>query len=179
MRIVAGRFRGRVIHPPKGLPVRPTTDQAKEALFNILNNRLDFDGLKVLDCFAGTGNMSYEFLSRGVEDLLAIDADAGCVRFIQATFRELGATQAHVLRMNADRYFREAPVPYDLIFMDPPYAMPGQEELISSIFQGGWLAEDGLLILEHASNKPFTGLAEFVEMRKYGGSSFSFFESLK
>lgn len=176
MRIVAGRFRGRVIHPPRGLPVRPTTNQAKEALFNILNNRLDFDGLHVLDAFAGTGNMSYEFLSRGVENLLAIDADAGCVRFIQATLRELGATQARAMRMDAARYFKESPVQYDLIFMDPPYAMPGQEELIASIFRAGWLTEDGLLILEHASNKPFTGLAEFVEMRKYGGSSFSFFE---
>lgn len=176
MRIVAGKHRGRMIRPPKGLPVRPTTDQAKEALFNILSNRLDFEELAVLDGFAGTGNMSYEFLSRGVEKLVAVDADAKCVQFMQATFKELGHAEARAIKMSVERYFQGPPQTFDLIFLDPPYAMPGQDRLVMNILEGGWLAEEGVLILEHASSNQFTGLAEFVEVRKYGGSSFSFFE---
>lgn len=176
MRIVAGIFRGRVIRPPKGLPVRPTTDQAKEALFNILSNRLDFEDLRVLDAFAGTGNMSYEFLSRGVKELKAVDADARCVRFIEATFKELGAPHAQAIALRVEKFFQGPYEPFDLIFMDPPYALPGQEDLVSTALRGGWLAAGGTLVLEHSSLKDFRGLAEFVEMRKYGGSSFSFFE---
>lgn len=156
--------------------MRPTTDQAKEALFNILSHRVDFSEIAVLDCFAGTGNMSYEFLSRGVTRLTAVDADAKCVQFIQSTFRELGASNAKALKMPVEKYFQGQAEAYDLIFMDPPYAMPGQEALIERILHGGWLKPEGQLILEHASANQFGGLAEFVEMRKYGGSSFSFFE---
>ncbi len=176
MRIIAGKYRGRVIRPPKGLPVRPTTDLAKESLFNILNNQIDFDEMRVLDCFAGTGSMSYEFLSRGVGSLLAIDADAKCVQYITATLLELGASNATVQHMQVERYLAGTPEPYDLIFMDPPYALPRQDALISRIMDGGWLTREGLLVLEHASANDFSGLAYFTEMRKYGGSSFSFFE---
>ncbi|MBP6640539.1 MAG: 16S rRNA (guanine(966)-N(2))-methyltransferase RsmD [Bacteroidia bacterium] len=176
MRIVAGKYRGRMIRPPKGLPVRPTTDQAKEALFNILSHRLDFSEISVLDCFSGTGNMSYEFLSRGVKKLVAVDADAKCVQFIQSTFRELGAADMRAMKMPVEKFFQGKPEAFDLIFMDPPYAMAGQEALIAGILHSEWLASDGLLILEHASTNQFDSLAEFVELRKYGGSSFSFFE---
>ena len=165
-----------MIRPPKGLPVRPTTDQAKEALFNILSHRVDFSELAVLDCFAGTGNMSYEFLSRGVTQLVAVDADAKCVQFIASTFRELAAVQAKAIKMPVEIFFQGKPLPFDFIFLDPPYAMAGQEALIENIVRSEWLKADGLLILEHASTNQFAGLAEFVEMRKYGSSSFSFFE---
>jgi 16S rRNA (guanine966-N2)-methyltransferase len=176
MRIISGKFRGRVIRPPKGLPVRPTTDQAKEALFNILSHRMDFEDLRVLDAFAGTGNMSYEFLSRGVADLVAVDADAKCVQFIQSSFRELGAHGAKAIKQPVEKFFQGPVQEFDLIFMDPPYAMAGQDALVSHILAGGWLAADGVLILEHSSLQDFSGLAEFVELRNYGGSSFSFFE---
>ncbi len=176
MRIVAGKHRGRVIRPPKGLPVRPTTDQAKEALFNILSHRVDFSELAVLDCFAGTGNMSYEFLSRGIAKLVAVDADAKCVQFIQSTFVALSAANAKAIKMPVEKFFQGTPEAFDLIFLDPPYAMPHQEALIQGILHSEWLKADGLLVLEHASTNQFDGLAEFVEMRKYGGSSFSFFE---
>jgi 16S rRNA (guanine966-N2)-methyltransferase len=179
MRIVAGKFRGRVIRPPKGLPVRPTTDQAKEALFNILSHRLDFEGMRVLDACAGTGNMSYEFLSRGVTELVAVDADAKCVQFIQSTFRELGEKGARAIQQPVEKFFKGPAQEFDLIFMDPPYAMPGQDALVAHILAGGWLARDGVFILEHSSLQDFSGLAEFVELRKYGGSSFSFFEHLE
>jgi 16S rRNA (guanine966-N2)-methyltransferase len=176
MRIIAGKYKGKAIRPPKGLPVRPTTDQAKEALFNILGHRLDFAGLHVLDCFAGTGNMSYEFLSRGVGSLLALDADPKCVTYIAATFRELGFANAQVQRVQVERFLAGAAAPYDLIFMDPPYALAGQNSLVARVMEGGWLARTGLLVLEHASGNDFSGLAYFTELRKYGGSSFSFFE---
>ncbi len=176
MRIIGGKYKGRVIKPPKGLPVRPTTDMAKEALFNILNHRVDFDGMRVLDCFAGTGSMSYEFLSRGAGSVLALDADAKCVKYISSTFKDLGANNAQAQQTQVERFFAGPAQPYDLIFMDPPYAMPGQDALVLRIMQGGWLERDGLLILEHASSAAFNGLAYFTELRKYGGSSFSFFE---
>jgi 16S rRNA (guanine966-N2)-methyltransferase len=177
MRIIGGKYRGRVIRPPKGLPVRPTTDQTKEALFNILSNRLDFEGMAVLDAFAGTGNMSYEFLSRGVSELVAVDADAKCVQFIQSTFQELGMKGGKAIRMPVEKYLQGPPKAFDLIFMDPPYAMPGQEGLVAQLLHDGWLVPEGWVILEHSSMHDFSGLAEFVEMRKYGGSSFSFFEA--
>lgn len=176
MRIISGKYRGRVIRPPKGLPVRPTTDMAKESLFNILSNRLDFDDMLVLDCFAGTGSMSYEFLSRGVGSVLALDADAKCIAYIQATFKALDATNAQAMRTDVQRFLEGPATAYDLIFMDPPYAMPNQEALVMRIMEGGWLAAEGMLVLEHASGNDFSGLAYFSELRKYGGSSFSFFE---
>lgn len=107
LRIIAGKYRGRVIRPPKGLPVRPTTDLAKESLFNILNNRVDFDEMRILDCFAGTGSMSYEFLSRGAGSLLAIDADAKCVQYISSIFKDLDATQARAERAQVERYLQD------------------------------------------------------------------------
>ena len=165
-----------MIRPPKGLPVRPTTDLAKESLFNILNNRVDFDEMRILDCFAGTGSMSYEFLSRGAGSLLAIDADAKCVQYISGIFKDLGATRARAERTQVERYLAGPAEPFDLIFMDPPYAMAGQDALVMRIMEGGWLHGDGLLVLEHASGNDFSGLKYFSELRKYGGSSFSFFE---
>lgn len=176
MRIIGGRFKGKVLRPPKGLPVRPTTDQAKEALFNILNHRIDWEETRVLDCFAGTGSMSYEFLSRGVDGLTAIDQDARCVQYIGATFRELGVPGAQVRRGDVVQFLAGPAEPFDLVFMDPPYAMPHQERLVERVLRGGWLAPGGVLILEHASTNDFSGLADFTEVRKYGGSSFSFFE---
>lgn len=175
MRIIAGKYRGKVIRPPKGLPVRPTTDQAKEALFNILNNRLHWAGISVLDCFSGTGNMSFEFLSRGVKKIQAIDADARCVQFINRTFKELEAENARASKLNVERYLASASEPFDLIFMDPPYAMPNQEILVKAAIENGWLAEEGILVLEHASTNDFSNFAFFDEVRKYGSSSFSFF----
>lgn len=175
MRIISGKHRGKVIRPPKGLPVRPTTDQAKEALFNILNNRLAWNGLRVLDCFAGTGNMSFEFLSRGAKTVRAIDANANCIRFISRTFEELNAEDAKATKMPVERFLAGKPSPFDLIFMDPPYAMPHQESLVFAALNNGWLAPDGFLVLEHASTNDFSNFAFFKEVRKYGSSSFSFF----
>jgi 16S rRNA (guanine966-N2)-methyltransferase len=176
MRIIAGKFKGRVIRPPKGLPVRPTTDLAKEGLFNILANRVDFEDCVVLDCFAGTGAMSYEFASRGVPHLTTVDKDAKCVAFQKATFAALGMPNAIVVKMPVEGFLKTTATPYDIIFLDPPYDMPKQTDLLDRIFNFRWLAPGGVVILEHSSHNNFSSYPHFVEVRKYGNSSFSFFE---
>lgn len=175
MRIVGGQFRGRQIRAPKNLPVRPTTDLAKEALFNILQNWYDFEDLKVLELFAGTGNISYEFLSRGVEDLTAVDQHAGCFRFIKSTLKVLGA-RAKVVRSDAKKFIKHAEGPYDLIFMDPPYGMEGLEDLVALCFKRELLSGYGTLVLEHPPQENYSEQPFFSEQRVYGSSVFSFFE---
>ena len=120
MRIVSGKWRSKRITAPKNLPTRPTTDFAKESLFNVLNNRFDFEEIRVLDLFSGTGNISYEFASRGTVDLTAVDQNRNCARFITATSDALNAG-IHVVQADALQYVRRASTSFDLIFADPPY----------------------------------------------------------
>ncbi|WNJ20929.1 16S rRNA (guanine(966)-N(2))-methyltransferase RsmD [Pontibacter sp. G13] len=176
MRIISGKFKGKVIHAPKGLPVRPTTDRTKEALFNILSNRYEWEGMRVLDLFAGTGNMTYEFWSRGVESVLSVDQHIGCVKTIQRGLKELGVP-GKVVKADVRKFIRQHSGSYDLIFMDPPYAMPGQDQIIQQIMEGKLLAAQGDLWVEHASQNSFDHLPGFVELRKYGSSSVSLFEA--
>lgn len=178
MRIIAGKYGGRQLRPPKGLPVRPTTDRAREALFNILVNRVDFEGIAVLDCFAGTGAMSYEFLSRGAAEVHAVDRDFNCVRYIKETFRALGAQGGKAVRMPVDRFLQKAQQQYDIIFMDPPYGMPGLKALVTTCFERELLRPDGTLILEHPIQETYEDLPYWSEIRNYGGSAFSFFNTL-
>ncbi|HHG85669.1 MAG TPA: 16S rRNA (guanine(966)-N(2))-methyltransferase RsmD [Bacteroidetes bacterium] len=175
MRIVGGTHRGRVIRPPKGLPVRPTTDQAKEGLFNILMHRFDLAGAKVLDCFAGTGNMSYEFLSRGAAQVQAVDQNARCIHFIKETFQQLGAAGSVARRAKVNTFLNQENAKYDIIFMDPPYGMDGITDLIQSCFSRALLAADGLVILEHTVQEDYQNIPQFYELRKYGSSAFTFF----
>ena len=184
MRIIGGKYRGRVLHPPKGLPVRPTTDQAKEGLFNILAHRYDLQGASVLELFAGTGHVSYEFASRGATRLTAVDQHAACVRYIQSMFRELGSHdqgrvkdwEGQAICQAAERFVAQAGEAYDFIFMDPPYAWTGVPDLVADIFAHGRLAPEGLLVVEHASGPGYGHLRYFSETRKYGSSSFSLFQ---
>jgi 16S rRNA (guanine(966)-N(2))-methyltransferase RsmD len=176
MRIVSGKFRGKIIMAPKNLPVRPTTDLAKEALFNVLNNRVDFDDIKVLDLFCGTGNISYEFASRGAEDITCVDADGGCVRFVEKMAREMGFTGMQVVKSDAFRYLERAFTRFDVIFADPPFDMDGIDRLVDTVFARQLLREDGLFILEHSDAHSFKDHPQFVEERRYGRVHFSFFE---
>jgi 16S rRNA (guanine966-N2)-methyltransferase len=177
MRIVAGQFKGKRITAPKKLPVRPTTDFAKEALFNILNNRYDFTELRVLDLFSGTGNISFEFASRGTEDIVSVDAHYECVRFIQRTAEDL---QMPIKTVKSDvfKYLGVSQQPYDIIFADPPYNFDLQQmqKLTELCFENKLVTEEGLLILEHSKHLDLTDLDHFDEFRKYGGSVFSFFQ---
>lgn len=177
MRIVSGKHKGRRISAPKKLPVRPTTDMAKEALFNILNNRFYFDELNVLDLFAGTGNISYEFASRGTSAITAVDSDAGCVAFIAKIAREM-AMEITPIKSDAFNYLKKVHSKSDVIFADPPYGI--SLEAFASIpflvFENGLLHDNGLLVVEHSDQTDLSSLPYFSNQRKYGSSLFSFFE---
>jgi len=176
MRIISGLHKGKRLTAPKKLPVRPTTDMAKEALFNILNNRYYFDELVVIDLFAGTGNISYEFASRGTERISAVDADYGCVKFITDTSEslEMGIS---VFKNDVFTYLEKTREKATIIFADPPYDLPLEsfEKIPELVFNNELLTENGLLIIEHSSHMDLSHLDNFVEKRKYGGSIFSFF----
>lgn len=177
MRIISGKFKGRRISPPKNLPVRPTTDMSKESLFNILNNRVDFGGLKVLDLFAGTGNISFEFGSRGSENITAVDSDFGCIKFIKQTAAEFDLNIAAV-KGDVLKFLQTHKSSYDIIFADPPYHMDQKlfEELITVIFERELLQEEGLMIIEHSKHTSLDNMMNFSFRKNYGGSVFSFFE---
>ncbi len=178
MRIISGTHKGKRLTAPKKLPVRPTTDMAKEALFNILNNRFYFNELKVLDLFSGTGNISYEFASRGVDDITAIDAFPGCVQYISKTARELDFS-IRAIKADVFKYLERSTERFDLIFADPPYAFETSEflKIPDLVFQKEMLLEDGVLIVEHSEQTDLSAHPRFSEQRKYGGSIFSFFET--
>ncbi|HEX9980103.1 MAG TPA: RsmD family RNA methyltransferase [Flavobacterium sp.] len=177
MRIISGKYKGRRISPPKNLPVRPTTDMSKESLFNILNNRFDFDGLKVLDLFAGTGNLSYEFGSRGEGNITCVDEDPGCIKFIKQTAAELDLNIA-AMRINVYTFLEKADSQFDVIVADPPYHFEQQklERLVTLVFEKNLLAQDGLFVIEHSRHTKLAQMEHFSFQKNYGGSVFSFFE---
>ncbi|HCS20441.1 MAG TPA: 16S rRNA (guanine(966)-N(2))-methyltransferase RsmD [Bacteroidetes bacterium] len=175
MRIIAGKYKGHVIHAPKSIPARPTTDRSKESLFNILNNRLDLEGLRVLDLFSGTGNMAFEFASRGAKLVHAVDQHATAVHFINSSFETLGYKTGKAFKANALTFFNRASQPYDLIFADPPYGLPGIPQFVEAIMTSTLLQEGGLFILEHAV-QVVPGDKSRVDYRVYGQSAFSFYE---
>lgn len=183
MRIISGNFRGKKINAPTHLPVRPTTDFAKEALFNVLNNRYYFDEISVLDLFAGIGSISYEFVSRGAQRVVSIDADAGCVKFIAETFKELKAEDiSSVIRSDVYQFLsRNVQGSFDVVFADPPFTFEQEEydKIIVLIQENNWLVEEGVLILEHGRDIEFEENQNLVETRKYGSVHFSFFQFLK
>lgn len=175
MRIIGGLHKGKVIKVTKDLPVRPTTDFAKEGLFNILSNKIDFEGLKVLDLFSGTGHISLEFGSRGAQHLVAVDKHFKCVGFLKSMSREL---KLPILVTKADvfEFLQKASASFDLIFADPPYDLPNIAEIHRLVFQNNLLAKDGLLIIEHGSKTDLSALPGFTALRNYGNVNFSFFE---
>ena len=177
MRIISGKYKGRRINAPKSLPVRPTTDMSKESLFNILNNRFDFEGLKVLDIFAGTGNLSYEFGSLGAEAITAVDADFGCIKFIKQTAAEF---DFNIMAIKSDvyKFLAGHSSSYDIIVADPPYHFEQQkfEEVVKLVFDNNLLQEDGMMIIEHSRHTTLEHMMNWSFSKKYGGSIFSFFE---
>lgn len=178
MRIISGKYRGKKLRAPKTLPVRPTTDMAKESLFNILNNYYYFDGVKVLDLFAGTGNVSLEFASRGSEDVTAVDLDSGCIQFIDKMKSELQIEGFTTIKEDVFKYIKKTKSKSNIIFADPPYAFKQEEfeSIPKIIFERGLLEEGGMLIVEHFSKMDLSHLEHFSFKRKYGSSVFSFFE---
>ena len=176
MRIISGTFKGRRITAPKKLPVRPTTDMAKEGLFNILNNHFYFDEIAVLDLFAGTGNISYEFASRGASKVTAVDADHGCTQFIGKTSDEL-EMDISVIKSDVFSFLEKTSLTSDIIFADPPYNVSQEdyERIPYLVFTRDLLLEGGQLIVEHSKLMTFSHLPQFLNIRTYGSSAFSFF----
>lgn len=176
MRIISGSHKGRRLTAPKNLPVRPTTDFAKEALFNILRTRLYFDEISVLDLFAGTGNISFEFASRGVPKITSVDSNYGCIRYINKIAEKFSFPISSI-KSEADSYLNRVSGKFDIIFADPPYDfdIPQFENIVTLVFEKNLLENDGMLILEHSKENELSSLPNFSEARKYGGSVFSFF----
>jgi 16S rRNA (guanine966-N2)-methyltransferase len=177
MRIIGGKLRGLRLNPPKNLPVRPTTDLAKEALFNILQNQMEFEGIKVLDLFCGTGNISLEFASREAEKVIAVDRSIHCINYVKDTTRQHRLDQIKTYKADVFKFLEIETEQFDLIFADPPYDLNRIPELPKVIFEKGLLLPGGLLIVEHQSLQNLSNHAAFVEQRKYGHSSFSFFKN--
>lgn len=177
MRIISGKYKGRHINAPRKLPVRPTTDMAKEALFNILGNRYYLGDIQVLDLFAGTGNISYEFASRGTEHITCVDMDHGCIKFISQTSEALGFGIS-TIKSNVFNYLEKSRIKADIIFADPPYEMSLEDftKITTLIFKNNLLLENGVLIIEHSKQTNLSQFEHFSEVRKYGGCNFSFFE---
>ena len=177
MRIISGKYKGRRLSPPRNLPVRPTTDMSKEALFNVLNNYFNFEGLKVLDLFAGTGNISYEFGSRGSDNITCVDGDFGCIRYIKEVTQEFGFNIS-ALKSDVVKFLEKSNASYDIIFADPPYHLPQAEfeKLVLLVFERELLQEDGMMVLEHSKHTKLDHMMHFSFRKNYGGSVFSFFE---
>jgi 16S rRNA (guanine966-N2)-methyltransferase len=177
MRIIGGILKGLRLNPPKNLPVRPTTDLAKEALFNILLNKIEFEGIKVLDLFSGTGNISLEFASRGASEVISVDRSIQCINYLKDTSRQHKLIQIKTYKADVFKYLELETEPYDLIFADPPYDLNQIPEIPKIIFDKNLLLPGGLLIVEHQSLQNLSNHPAFTEQRKYGHSSFSFFEA--
>lgn len=175
IRIISGKWRGKKIQAPDSLPVRPTTDRAKESLFNWLSFRINFEGIKVLDLFAGTGNISYEFISRGADKICAIDENARCADFIKKNFSLLKADNAVVRKLKLPAGLTEFSGPFDIIFADPPYDFENYSGLIEFITSGTLMDEKSILIVEHDGSLKVDENPYFLETRKYGKVHFTYF----
>ena len=178
MRIISGLHKGRKIIAPKNLSARPTTDVAKEGLFNILTHRIDIAETTVLDLFSGTGNISFEFCSRGSRKVTAVEQDRSACAFIHKTAEVLDLKALDIRCAKVETFLQSLPTPFDLIFMDPPYpiGLSWYATIISLVIHRGWLSDDGLLIAEHFSKDKLSAIENYQETRSYGSSSFSFFK---
>ena len=176
MRIIGGELGGRRVNPPSKMPyTRPTTDIAKEGLFNILENNLDLPELRTLDLFGGTGSISYELASRGVKDLTVIEKDPAMSAFIQKSARELGLENYKVIRMDVFRYIDQCTEKFDFIFAGPPYALTNIDDIPKRIVERELLKENGWFVLEHTPRNDYERTPLFVTQRNYGTTVFSIF----
>ena len=176
MRIIGGILKGLRLNPPKNLPVRPTTDMAKEALFNILQNQIEFENIKVLDLFSGTGNISMEFASREAAEVISVDRSIHCINYLKDMARQHKLEQIKTYKADVFKYLELETEQYDLIFADPPYDLNQIPAIPKIVFEKNLLLPGGLLNVEHQSLQNLSNHPAFVEQRKYGHSSFSFFK---
>ena len=178
MRIISGTLGGRRISPPANMPhTRPTTDIAKEGLFNILQNNLEFDGMKTLDLFGGTGCISYELASRGASDLTIVEKDEKMAAFIKKTAADLKLQNVKVMKSDVFRFIETVGEKYDFIFAGPPYALTTIDDLPTIIFEKGLLKEGGWFVLEHTPRNDYKTFQNYLREKNYGTTIFSVFEA--
>lgn len=178
MRIISGNMGGRRFNPPAKMPyTRPTTDIAKEGLFNILQHQLDFDAIRTLDLFGGTGSISYELASRGVADLTIVEKDNQMFDFIKKTAQTLGITNCKVVKSDVFRFMETCREQFDFIFAGPPYALQTIDDLPRLVFAKNLLRPGGVFVLEHTPRNNYAAFPQFVSERNYGTTLFSFFEN--
>lgn len=176
MRIISGTYGGRRLSPPKNITARPTTDFAKESLFNLLNNRLDFEGMDMLDLFAGTGGIGIECISRGARSVTAVEIAHVQQNWIIRCCKQLGIRNLSVIRGDVFKFLASCRMQFDLIFADPPYALEELPTLPDVILKQGILKEGGWLVIEHGKDTDFTNHPNHIETRSYGSVHFSFFQ---
>ena len=178
MRIISGKYGGRIIKPPRNFRSRPTTDLAKEGLFNILANHFHFDNLEVLDLFAGTGSVGFEFASRGAEKIDMIEKNYQHFKFIRKAMEILQAKNIQVIKADFFKAIQKIDQVYDIIFADPPYDLNEFEKVPELILSKPILKPNGWFILEHSSHHRFQSLPGFFDVRNYGSVNFSFFKNI-
>lgn len=178
MRIISGSLKGRTVVAPSNLPTRPTTDFAKEGLFNMLQSRLDaeYSEMDALDLFCGTGNITYEFASRGMRSVTSVEIDFKCYEFIQKSLAKFELKQCRIIRNDVFLFLKICKIKFDLIFADPPYEMPNISKIHSLVVERDLLKPGGLLIIEHGSKTKLNHLTHFIEARNYGNVHFSIFK---
>ena len=177
MRIITGIYKGRHFDIPKTFKARPTTDFAKENIFNVLTGYLDFEGTTALDLFSGTGSISLELVSRGCAHVISVELDRDHHRFIQDCLKKLGTDSCVPLRGDVFRFIKSCKHGFDFIFADPPYALKELSSIPSLIFEKGLLKEGGIFVLEHGKDQDFSDDPHFVEHRSYGSVNFSIFRT--
>ena len=175
MRIITGQFKGRHFDIPRTFKARPTTDFAKENIFNVLNGYIDFDGITALDLFAGTGSISLELVSRGCKEVVSVEKDRDHARFIAGCMKKINAENDILIRGDVFRFLKSCHQKFDLIFADPPYALPELDTLPDLVFEHDLLAADGVFVFEHGKHNDFSAHPRFKEHRSYGSVNFSIF----
>ena len=175
MRIIRGKYGRRRFDVPNNISARPTTDFARENIFNVLENIVDFDGLAALDLFAGTGAISFEFLSRGCETVTAIEKATTQYNFIRKVAQQLNCNNLHVVKGDALKYVESTLSKFDLIFADPPYDLPDFDKIPELILGSQMLKPDTVIVIEHSKKYDFSHLPHFSDHRVYGSVNFSIF----
>ena len=177
MRVITGKYKGRHFDIPRTFKARPTTDFAKENIFNVLNGYIDFEDCRALDLFAGTGSISIELLSREAQYVVGLELDRDHCAFIRQCIDKLGADNYSLIRGDVFRYLKSCRETFDLIFADPPYALKNLEEIPQIVLDKGILSEDGIFVLEHGKHNNFEEHPCFLERRAYGSVNFSLFKA--
>lgn len=175
MRIITGKYKGRHFDIPRSFKARPTTDFAKENIFNVLTGYLDFEGATALDLFSGTGSITLELLSRGCSQVISVELDRDHHRFIQQCLQKLEAENIIALRGDVFRFVKSCKQQFDFIFADPPYALKELPMIPDLIFEKGLLKPEGIFVFEHGKDHDFSAHPHFVEHRSYGSVNFSIF----